>query len=595
MEGEALHAKSSLPDRRVILALVLILLGTVVIYLPALNGEFTNWDDQIYVTANPLVTNFGADQVGDLFTQQVGGNIHPVTMLSLILNYQISGLNPFSYHLVNLLFHLANTVLVFLFLWRIFPKSPWPGLVAALLFAVHPLHVESVAWISERKDVLYVFFFLWGLLVWLRYLEKPRPALWILALGLFTLSLLSKPAAVVFPLVLLALQLLQQRKIDLNFGLKILPFLVLAILMGLITLQSQSAGGNLEAHNFNLWQKGIFASYGLVMYLVRLGYIHNVSIMYPFPDPQNLPFLFYLMPVGALLLIGISVYFGRKNRFILFAFLFYLINLILVLQLIGVGNALIADRYTYLSSVGPFFLLGYGIHRAIDHWGMRLGFVMFGLVTFAGATLAIQTWHRSQVWENSGVLWTDVIEKYPQVALAYSNRGLYYSKSGDWTRTIADYQQALALRPDYFDPQYNLGVALAAVGRKDEALEAYTRALKIRPNYGQALNNRGNLYLEMGNLRLARLDFDQAIKVRPGLVEAWVNRGLARFQSGDLEGAMADFDEALRRNPNLGHAWLCRSYVFFAQGNFAMAQSDAQKARDLDTQIDPIYWQQIHP
>lgn len=576
-------------DPKVLAALSVILLVTAVAYLPALQGEFTNWDDQIYVTANPMVTDFGPDKVNDLFTQQVGGNIHPLTMVSLILNYEVSGLEPFSYHLINLLFHLANTFLVFLFLYRLFPRSPWPGIITAMLFALHPLHVESVAWISERKDVLYTFFLLLGLINWFAFLKNKKRSTYLLVLLFFILSLLSKPAAVIFPLMLILIHYFEKRPFKTRFFLNLIPFILLAIGMGIITLMAQSEGGNVESQGFSILDKILLASYSFMIYGAKLVYPFELSAYYPFPDLNDLPFYYYAAPPLALTLGVVSLLLGRKNRIFPFTFLFFLINLVLVLQLLSIGNTLMADRYTYLASIGPFFLFAWGMHWLVEKYGMRLSFILAGSLILLGGSLAIHTWHRGQVWENSGTLWTDVIEKYPDIPLAYSNRGLYYSNSGQWEKTISDYQKSLALKPGYFDPQYNLGLAYNEIGDKKNAMIAFTRAISLRPNAAKAYNNRGNLYMDAGNLNMARVDYDKALEMRPGLVEAWVNRGLVGLRTSKLNRAMADLNEAIRRDPNLGHAYLVRSYIFKAQGNRNMARMDLDQAQRLGAEIDPDY------
>src|SRR6267378_2051890 len=258
------HARSP-AGRPWLLWLGAILVLTFVVYVPCLDNDFV-WDDDLYVTQNPLLAN---PNVHVLLTTPVAGNYHPLTIGSLALNYRISGLHPSSYHWLSLLLHLANTALVFLFIRQLSKGRFWTTVVTSLFFGIHPMHVESVAWISGRKDVLYAFFYLIGMIAYLSYIDRRRHRWLGAALIAFVMSAASKPAAAVFPLVLVAIDFIRRRPFNFSVALEKAPFLAVAVIDGILTLDAQKGSGAI-ATVWSPFQKLLFAAYGMVMYVVRL-------------------------------------------------------------------------------------------------------------------------------------------------------------------------------------------------------------------------------------------------------------------------------------------------------------------------------------
>src|SRR5258706_9560495 len=261
------------------LALLGILVLTFAAYIHSLGNGYVNWDDNYYVTLNPLVSH---PTLGGILTTQVAANWHPLTIASLALNYRISGLHPASYHWLNLLLHLANTALVFLFIRKLTGGRVWTTVITALFFGIHPMHVESVAWIAERKDVLYAFFYLLALITYLRYLDNRRLVTLLATLLAFVCSVASKPAAVVLPLSLLAIDYFRRRPIHLAAWLEKVPFFAVSIAGGLLTIQAhRSAGAIADPHVWTPIQRLLFASYATVMYGVKLFLPVSLSVVYP--------------------------------------------------------------------------------------------------------------------------------------------------------------------------------------------------------------------------------------------------------------------------------------------------------------------------
>jgi len=613
-----------------------ILLLTLIVYLPTLDNEFTNWDDTSYVTRNPNIAN---PDFNTLLTTDLNGNYHPLTMWSFALNYRLSGLNPDSYHWLTLLFHLANTALVFLFLRRLSGGRLWTSVAGSLFFGIHPMHVESVAWISERKDVLYAFFFLIGLILYLRYLNK-RNWVWLIAtLAAFVLSLASKPAAVVFPVVLLLLDWYKRRRFAPSVFLEKIPFFALSVAMGLLTLGAQQATGAMAAH-VGAFHKLLFASYGTVMYVVKLFLPFGLSAIYPYPNVEGrgLGSEFYIAFAALLLLLPVAVIASRRSRVVGFGLGFFLINIALVLQFATVGQAVMADRYTYLPYIGLFLALAWWLDdppgaRSGPPWARPL--IAACLVLLIPISL-YQTWRRCDVWQNSETLWTDTIENYPRrVYFAYAFRGSYLREANkQLDRARADLDEAIALNPNVEIAWNEKGMLLANVGQLDSALICFDNAVRLKPDFAAAWSNRGAIRLGRGEAAAAVADLTSALEANPRLFNAHTNRALAFIGLGDHEKAAADLRSALELEPAhpnnhvyrnaLGlelaalnkyrdaigafdaaiqsapddvtprrEYYFNRSRAWWALGDRARALGDAQEARRLGAAIDPEYLRTI--
>src|SRR6185436_7965524 len=338
--------------------LPLILILTFIIYIPALNAGFVNWDDPDYVGANNTLIR-DLSLLPELITTPVQGNYHPLTMISLAINFAISKDAAWSYHLFNLIFHLINCILVYRLALLLSKNNSLIAFVTALLFGIHPLHVESVAWVSERKDVLYALFFIAGHISYTRYIDSGSKKQYWLTLLFVVLSLLSKPAAVIFPVSLLCIDILRNRNISFKLLTEKIVFLIPAIILGLLTIGAQKNIGATGEEYFGLGKNILFGFYGIMMYFVKMIIPYKLSTFYPFP-PLNEPLsaAYYLAPLFALVLAVVTYFTWKKYRFVAFGISFYIANLLLVLQIFSVGSAVIAERYTYVPYIGLFFIAG---------------------------------------------------------------------------------------------------------------------------------------------------------------------------------------------------------------------------------------------
>lgn len=542
-------------DKKIIFYLIPILLLTLIAFFPSLQNGFTNWDDDVYVTQNPAIQSPDVYGISYFFTKQQASNYHPITMLSLAFDYKVWGNNAFGFHLTNLIFHLLNTALVFFFVLQLAKKRIWVAIVAGLLFGIHPFHVESVAWISERKDVLYVFFFLLGLLSYLRFRQQNNDFKWYgIAFICFMLSLFSKPAAVIFPMVLFSIDYFQQQEFSIKNILLKAPFFFMSVFFGFITvnIQKEEAIGTM----FSMLQKICFAGYGFVMYLVKLIVPVNLSPLYIYPvnnASESLPSLYFAMPIIAIAILIIAFILGRKNRFITFGMLFFIINIILVSQIISVGNAVMADRYTYLSSVGIFFIFGMLLDKAIQHEKFKnLAIGGFALIVLIFSFLTFQ---QNKIWKNSETLWSQAIKVDKNNTLAYNKRGLAYMENpATAQKALSDFSKSIELEPTYDQAWGNRGYLYFKANQFDKAEKDFDKAIALNPNYFKHYNNRGHLFYQQQNFEAALSDYNKCIALNDAYALAFNNRAIIYHQQGEKEKALADYNRALAINPNYASA-----------------------------------------
>jgi len=603
-------------------------------YYPVVNNGFTNWDDPGYITENQTLKDLQSDNLQKIFTGFFMGNYHPLTMFSLAVDYNFVQSDPGWYHWVNLLFHLMNTLLTFFFIYNLTDKNSVIAAICALLFGIHPMHVESVAWISARKDVLYSFFFLLALIAWLKYLSsKSRSVLfYTLSLVLFILSVLCKPAAVIFPVIILLIGFYKKRPFKSSSLFEAIPFFIISVFFGLIAVKAQSQTSITEWDAIGIFYRIMFASYGLLAYLVKFLFPFHLSAFYPyptrFPITETLPLIYYLAPfiiAGLFILVFISL---KHSRDYIFGFLFFFFNVALVLQFISVGASMMADRYTYLPYLGLSFIVGALSDRVFNRSlssSKPLKFIALSMLIGYGLMLSILTRQRIRVWENSNMLWSDVISKYPgQVATAYKNRGNYLVRDEkEYEKGLQDYNAFIAIEPKNATIFNNRGNLYFLMGQFDLSLKDYNVSLSIDSNYYDGLVNRSLLLMKMNKFDLALRDINQAILQKPGIpanykTRAWcylqsgnykaaikdydkiivwgppdassyLYRGIAQFNSKRLQESMNDFSAAIKTDPALTDAWFNRSQVYFRLGDYKNAVEDARKAQQLGAKIPPEY------
>jgi len=603
---------------------LLIILGfTAIAFFPVLKAEFLNWDDNQYVFDNTLIRSFS--NFSQLVTEPLQGNHHPLTMLSLALNYAISGYEPWSYHLLNLLLHLANTFLVYRLALKLSNQNNVIAFTTALLFGIHPMHVESVAWVAERKDVLYSLFFLLGLDKYLQYRINNSRRDYLICILWFALSLLSKPAAVVFPLVLLAIDFLQKRTWSISVITEKIPHFIMALLMGILTYNAQSELGSTETiAEFNPQHRLLFGFYSFMMYMAKFILPLNQTPFYPYPlTTEALPALYYLAPLFALVIGYLCFKTLKTSRVFTFGILFYLINILLIMQFMIVGRAIIAERYTYIPYIGLAFIAGW----LIDFLSKKQKLNPNNILLPLGVILSVLTFRYSKQWKNGETLWQHAIEVNPG-SRVYHNRASLYRTSGNFEKAIELYTEALKYKDDIIEDAIytNRGNIYFDAKQYKMAISDYNKSLKIKPGYYQNYENRGASYLMMGNYDSAMFDLLKAAELNPknlnvysklGVLylrtkkypeaietytkyvagnpednEAVNNLGYSYFSIGNHTEAIKYFNMAISKEQK-GNFYMNRSFAYKGLGDLEKARKDALEAQKLGFKVSAGYWKEI--
>lgn len=580
---------------------IAILLGiiTFMVYLPALTNNFVNWDDDRYVYQNLKIRSIDLQFLKWVSTSVVNGIWHPLTIFSYALNYSFGDNSPFGYHLTNNILHALNTSLVFILtfqLMQIINTDRLPikfhffiGIITSFLFGMHPLHVESVAWISERKDVLSAFFFLLSILAYLKYVSAVRyhkVALYGVCLLSFMLALLSKPMAVSLPIVLLIIDYYPLKKLFsdrqtklLSLILEKLPFFILSIVAALVAIWSQKSEKAMLV-SLPLLTRIISAIRSYIFYLAKMLWPSDLAPFYRHPVNINVSNIEYW---GAAIIFVIVTYFAlKKGRLYTAAWFYYVITLIPVVGLLQVGAQAAADRYTYLPSLGPFILFGLGIGTIVKKYPEKR-YLSIPIMLLLSGMLVNKTISQIQIWHDSNTLWSHEISIFPDtVEIAYNNRGIYYFDSGKYQLAIEDYNKALEINSSrYADAYYNRGNAYYQLGNYQQAIVDYNSAIAIKPEYAEAYNNRGSAFLNLGEDQLALNDFNRSIELNPEYADAYNNRGSLYGRIGKHQQAIDDFIKSIEINPQDAKTYFNMGITYNGMGDIQQAIISYSKAIDL--------------
>ncbi len=591
--SEKSYSRKQFSHRSWIVAFFIFFL-TFLVYVPALKNDFI-WDDALYISDNILIRSLSFASINKMLVSFHAGNWHPLTWLSLAVDYCFWGLNPFGYHLTNILLHGLNALLLFCVTMQLLtrgktineiasqspkePLNPTTSLLAAgataLLFGLHPIHVESVVWIAERKDLLCALFYLLTISCYLTYtsspIERNRCFWFLVCVVLFILALMSKPMAVTLPLTLLLLDIYPLKRIvfhplttvkNLLPLLEKVPFLMLSIASMIITILAQSAGGAVRSiDRFPLDARLLNATRSLIFYLQKILLPLKLVPFYPFPITLHwLEVEYFLSGMFVVAITAVCLWMLRQGKQLPFiAWSYYLITLLPVLGIIQVGGQAAADRYTYLPSLAIFVLMGVGLSWILDNGGFLKGKILLGGVTLIMlsmvALLSLLTIRQIKVWRNSEIFWSYVTEAFP------------FPKS---------------------DPlvHYNLGNAYATKGKLESAVSEYKKALTLKPLYAEAHNNLGGVYALQGTFNEAFAEINQALSIRPDYAKAHNNLGNIFLQQGALDKAIAHYKKTLAINQDDGTAHNNLAYAYYLTENYTMARFHCEKALKLGMPVN---------
>jgi tetratricopeptide (TPR) repeat protein len=561
-------------------------ISALLVFWQVRNFDFVNYDDDLYVYENQhIVSGLTFDNIKWALTSGQAVNWHPLTWLSLMLDCQLFGPNAGRMHLVNVLLHIVNTLLLFMVLKKM-TGDLWPSAFVAALFALHPMHVESVAWITERKDVLSTLFWLLTMAAYLRYVKRPGVPSYLLTLFVFALGLMSKPMLVTLPFVLLLLDYwplerikhfdpqdtLRRRQVIYHLVLEKIPFFALSVISSVITFLVQRSSGVVVGINIISLNNRIanaFLSYA--EYMVKLFRPQNLAAFYPLNAAAS--FSFWRVAMCVLLLFVISIFviqLGRKQKYLPVGWFWFVGTLIPVIGIVQVGAQAYADRYTYIPYIGLFIMLAWGLPQLLSKWPQRkiaLGLSMVIVLT----TLGICAHRQTSYWKNSVTLFSHAIEVTQNNHLAYNNLGNAYAILGRLPEAMEDFKQAIKIKPDYAEPLDALGVAYARLGRFAEAIEASKQAIRIKPDLADAHENLGNAYCGLGRYQDAVESYEQAIRIKPDNAGAHYNLGNACCALGRWPEAIEAFGQAVRINPDYAEAYTNLGIVYRRLGRFIEA------------------------
>ena len=567
-------------------------LATLVGYWQVRNCDFTSYDDNLYVTENRYVQT-GLTGEGALwaFTTGHAANWHPLTWLSHMLDCHLFGTNPRWHHFTNLLLHIANTLLLFTVLKRM-TSALWRSAFVAAVFALHPLHVESVAWIAERKDVLSTLFWLLTMIAYVSYVRRPGTGRYLLTLLLFALGLMAKPMLVTLPFVLLLLDYwplgrLQlgrdvSNKVRLRLVWEKLPFFVLSAASSVITFLVQQSGAAVAtAEKLPIGFRIANALVSYSSYIVKMVYPSRLAVLYPLSGHDLLT---WKPVVSLIVLVSLSaaiIRIARRRRYIAVGWLWYLGTLVPVIGLIQVGEQAFADRYTYIPLIGLFIIVSWGLPDLLSKWQYR----KITLALSAGIVLVVLivcTRIQVRYWQNSFTLFGHALEVTENNAGMHRAMGLSLVSQGRFDEAVSHCRQAVRINPNSARLHKSLGVTLAAQGNFGEAISSYHHALQLKPNYAEVYNYLGDALQSQGQLDEAVSSYSQALQLKPNYAEAHNNLSVALQFKGQSNEAIAHLHRALEVEPYYAEAYCNLGVVLQSQGKPDEAVGCYHRALQID-------------
>jgi tetratricopeptide (TPR) repeat protein len=584
MSDSKVDKKIILNTRPEIMICLVLVIVTLAVYWQVRNHSFVNLDDGMYVTDNYHVrAGLSLESVKWALTETEAANWHPLTRLSHMLDVQLFGMDAGAHHMTSLYFHLANTLLLF-FVFKRMTGCIWQSGLVAALFALHPLHVESVAWVSERKDVLSTFFWLLTMGGYVRYVERPGKIKFLIPLSFFALGLMAKPMLVTLPFVLLLMDYWPlgrlggevmpcsvtdgpdrsanphpaslntqpssggQRELILRVVIEKIPFFALSAASCWMTIYAQLGKGavaSLERFPIVIRVTNALVSY--VKYIGKTIWPESLAAYYPHPGIGS----WWWVLAAGLLLVVISILAVRTIRqwpWFMVGWLWYLGTLVPVIGLLQVGAQAMADRYTYVPLIGLFIITAWGFPELTAGWRHKKK-----LLAWAGAflliTLMASSWFQVRHWKNSIALFEHALHVTKNNYFAHDGMGLFLASQGKNDEAIHQYSEALRIRPDFAEAHNHLGNVLKTKGITAEAIDHYKEALRIKPEYADAYCNLGHILAGQGKIADAVKQYTAALKLRPEYPKGHYHLASALMSQGKIDEAIAHYVKALNKRP----------------------------------------------
>ncbi|HUN54419.1 MAG TPA: tetratricopeptide repeat protein [Smithella sp.] len=609
--------------KKTLIVCIALILVTSAVYWQVNHFDFITLDDHAYVAENNHIqSGITWDGFRWAFSTKDMGLWNPLVWLSFMLDYQLYGLNAAGYHVTNLILHIFSTLLLFWLFNRMTGALLRSAFVAAL-FALHPLHVESVAWVAERKDVLCAFFWMLTLCLYVYYTEKPVLKRYLMVVFSFVLALMSKPMVVTLPVILLLLDFwplnrLQSRKIataepefispdinnlkkknkagkaDLKKNISApqaqklsqtkiagiiplwqlwekIPFFVLSAVLTVITINTPNVEGS-SLKFFSLQSRLANAPVAFVNYLLKTLMPYNLAAFYPFSDQLPL----WQVAGAVLLIVAVSaavIVLAKRLPYLFFGWLWFAITILPVIGILQISLMTpyaMADRYHYLPSIGLFVMMAWGVPLLFECAAARKK-IMFAASVIFLAVMAVLTWRQCAYWQNSTELWTHALRVTKGNYIAYNDLGITLANVGKYKEAIDYYNKAISFKQDFVYAYNNRGNAYHKLGRYQLAIEDYSKATRLRPDYITGFVKMGNANSSLNEYQRAIENYNQVIRLAPDYVDAYINRGTAYASLGQYQRAIDDYDEAIRMKPDHPYAYYNMACVLARQKKAALA------------------------
>ncbi|HVA97490.1 MAG TPA: tetratricopeptide repeat protein, partial [Bacteroidia bacterium] len=586
-----------LSDSRKRLLFAGILLLIVIAYSSGIHDDFLRgWDDGVYLFQNNYLYHLNFANFKYMLTHQEQGNYHPITMISYAIEYHFFGLSsPVPYHIDNLLLHIAITIFVFYFIFLL-TKNYFLAFGVMLLFGIHPIHVESVTWISERKDLLYSFFYMLALINYLRYSSTSEKKYYRYSLILFVLSCLSKGMAVSLAGVIVVIDIFQNKKFDKKTIMDKVPYFALALLFGIIAVKAQ--GHSVQTNiPYTVSERFRIVNYTIIAFFQKLIAPINLCGFYPYPaKPDNqLESYYWLFPLATFAIAGFTIYSMRFTKKIFFCLGFFMASIIMVLQILPVGGACMADRYAYIPSIGFFLLMVYAAEFLWNYFqkNMPVKFLLGIIAASYLLWLPINTYAYCKIWDGNFKFYDDVLQKYPLSTVMRYNRGRELYKLDKDEEAMKDFQFCMAAEPDDYKPVLMVGTEHYKLKQYRTAIGFYNKAISMNDTCFDAFNNRAVSYAMLHINDSALASFNKALQLRPNDKDAIGNRAILLKGS---EGAQQTdtLSQKIIADPKNPLLYYQRGLFYYQNKNYANAMADFNKALSLKNKYtDALYYRAI--
>jgi tetratricopeptide (TPR) repeat protein len=611
-----------MPSKTVLLAVLItcVCAAVIAVHWPALSAQALSFDDDQYLTNNTLVKSPSCLSAWKFLSQvlepsTVGGYYQPLAMISLMLDYSLGGRveNLLPFHRTSLALHAANTALIIVLLYMLFGEV-WIAAAVGLLFGLHPMTVETIPWVGERKTLLAAFFAFWSLLFYLRYtharknitpakegariqspVDRSTWGFYIACFLFYLLALMSKPTSTPLPVLMLLLDFWPLKRLKWQSFLEKIPFFILGGIFAIITYISQTRT-DITISPVEMGTGRVFSTlcHNIIFYLCKIIWPANLSSHYPFPDPMNLSQPMVLAGViGTCILIPLLLISLRWTRAALIGWLFFFIAILPTMGIIGFTSVIASDKFAYIPSFGLLmiltsFLCSF-VKNPLNLSNLRLksassvAVILFVLILASAESLATRSY--LICWRNSVGLFEYMLSKTPNAPSLHNNLGNAYLELGRYQDAVETYKQAIRIKPDYADAHYNLGVAYGKLGRGQDEIEAYKQAVRIKPDLADAHFNLGNAYNNLGRYKDAVEAYKQAVRIKPDDTEARCNLGFAYGELDLYQNAVEAYKQAIRIKPDYADAHFKLGNAYVKLGRY----KDAVEAYKQTILIQPDF------